>query len=116
MAETLSEKQQRFSWLIAKLILYANASGYQITFGEAYRTREQAALNAKSGIGIANSLHCDRLAIDLNLFRDGKYLTRTEDYQPLGEWWIAQSQDCKWGGLFKKPDGNHFSVAYMGRA
>ncbi|MFW8205392.1 M15 family peptidase, partial [Klebsiella pneumoniae] len=53
---TLSEKQQRFTSMIALLIQYANANGMQLTFGEAYRTPEQAALNAKKGSGISNSL------------------------------------------------------------
>lgn len=44
---TLSEKQQLFTKLIAQLILWADEKGYRLTFGEAYRTPEQAALNAK---------------------------------------------------------------------
>jgi len=36
-----------------------------------YRTPEQTALNAKSGAGIAHSLHMQRLAVDLQLSRMG---------------------------------------------
>lgn len=53
------------------------------------------------------SYHYFRLAADLNLFRDGEYLTHTEDHRPLGERWIELGGT--WGGNFKRPDGNHYS-------
>lgn len=84
---TLSEKQQLFTVMVASLIHWAEEHGYRLTFGEAYRTPEQAALNAKKGSGISNSLHTQRLAVDFNLFVNGQYKTRTEDYLPLGEYW-----------------------------
>ena len=46
---TLSEKQQLFTVMVANLIHWAEEHGYRLTFGEAYRTPEQAALNAKKG-------------------------------------------------------------------
>ncbi|EPN4319650.1 M15 family peptidase, partial [Escherichia coli] len=83
----LSEKQQLFAVMIADLIHWAQEHGYRLTFGEAYRTPEQAALNAKSGKGIRNSLHTLRLAVDFNLFINGKYQADTDAYRPLGEYW-----------------------------
>ncbi|HDR2889422.1 TPA: M15 family metallopeptidase [Enterobacter asburiae] len=110
---TLSEKQQLFTVLIAQLIIFAQDKGMRLTFGEAYRTPEQAALNAKSGKGISNSLHSQRLAVDFNLFVNGEYKTRTEDYRVLGEYW--ESLGGSWGGRFKtNPDGNHFSLEHNG--
>lgn len=110
---TLSEKQQLFTVMIGNLIHWAEEKGYRLTFGEAYRTPEQAALNAKKGSGISNSLHTQRLAVDFNLFINGQYMTRTEDYQPLGEYW--ESIGGSWGGRFKSnPDGNHFSLEHNG--
>jgi hypothetical protein len=111
---TLGERQRLFTRLVAKLIEFAYESGYELTFAEAYRTPEQAALNAKAGKGIAQSLHGMRLAIDLNLFRNGKYLTDSEAHRPLGEYWKTLHPDCCWGGDFSKPDGNHYSMAYGG--
>lgn len=110
---TLREKQSAFVQLVAQLIFEAQMRGYQMTFGEAYRTPEQAALNAKAGTGIAHSLHTQRLAIDLNLFKDGVFLDTSEAHRPLGEWWEAQSTPalvCRWGGHFTKRDGNHYEV------
>ncbi|MGQ6441312.1 M15 family metallopeptidase [Serratia sp. IR-2025] len=110
---TLSEKQQLFTVMIAQLIYWADERGYRLTFCEAYRTPEQAARNAKTGAGIANSLHTQRLAVDFNLFINGQYQTQTEAYLPLGEYW--ESIGGSWGGRFKsRPDGNHFSLEHNG--
>ncbi|VVT52968.1 hypothetical protein UYSO10_4477 [Kosakonia radicincitans] len=110
---TLSEKQQLFTVLIANLIHWADRKGYRLTFGEAFRTPEQAALNAKKGSGITNSLHTQRLAVDFNLFINGVYQTQTEAYRPLGEYW--ESLGGSWGGRFtSRPDGNHFSLEHNG--
>lgn len=109
---TLSEKQQLFAVKVAQLILWADDHGYRLTFGEAYRTPEQAALNAKKGSGIANSLHTQRLAVDFNLFIGGQYQTDSAAYLPLGEYW--ESIGGAWGGRFSKPDGNHFSLEHHG--
>jgi hypothetical protein len=114
MSESLGAKQRRFTYYVALLIQEAYARGYELTFGEAWRTPEQAKLNATKGSGISNSLHLDRLAIDLNLFKDGKFLTTTEDHRPLGEWWEKLDPLCRWGGRFN--DGNHYSLTHEGRA
>lgn len=113
---TLREKQSAFSVLVAQLILEAVRRGYTVTLGEAWRPPETADLYAKQGKGITNSLHTQRLAIDLNLFKDGVYQTTATAHQPLGEWWEAQSTPevtCAWGGRFHDP--NHYSVAHGGR-
>lgn len=94
---TLSEKQQLFTVMVANLILWAEEHGYRLTFGEAYRTPEQAALNEKKGSGIPNSLHTQRLAVDFNLFVNGQYKTRTEDYQHwgnTGNHWVVPGADA----------------------
>lgn len=112
----LIEKQQVFVYRVAELVSWAWANGYKLTYGETWRTPEQAALNAKTGKGIKNSLHGERLAVDFNLFRGSKWLTRTEDFKPLGEYWESLSTPeakCAWGGHFG--DGNHFSIEHGGR-
>jgi len=116
MIETLGEKQRRFTRLVGLLIEWAYANGYELTFGDAFRSVEQAKLNSVAGKGIIGSLHCERLAIDLNLFRHGDYLKASEAYAPLGAYWESLGADCAWGGRFSKPDGNHFSIRFGGRA
>lgn len=108
----LSKKQQLFTQMIAHLITWAGDHGMRLTFGEAYRTPEQAALNARKGSGIRNSLHTQRLAVDFNLFINGVYQTDSAAYLPLGEFW--ESIGGSWGGRFSKPDGNHFSLEHEG--
>ncbi len=113
---TIAQKQQAFAVLVARLILHASELGFAVTFGEAWRSPEEAARLATAGTGIKRSLHCDRLAVDLNLFIDGRYQRGTEAYGTLGEWWEAQSAPelaCAWGGRFG--DGNHFAVSHEGR-
>lgn len=114
---SLLEKQEAFARLGASLIIAAFRMGYAVTLGEAYRTPEQAAWNVAHGKGIKNSLHTQRLAIDLQLFKAGKYLDKSEDYKEMGEYWESLSTpglECAWGGRFSKPDGNHFSVSHNG--
>jgi len=113
-ATTLGERQRKFTIMVAQLISWAYAHNYELTFGEAYRTPEQAALDAAKGTGIANSLHCDRLAVDFNLFNPaGEYQSDTAAYEPLGVYW--ESLGGSWGGRFTRADGNHFSLAWEGR-
>lgn len=118
---TLGDKQRRFTELVGRLIAWAYDNNYELTFGEAYRTPEQAALNAQKGSGISNSPHTKRLAIDINLFKDSSpdvdddiYQPNSDAYKPLGEYWESLDPLCRWGGRFSKPDGNHFSFEHEG--
>lgn len=110
----LLEKQRVFVPLVSKLINYAYDNGYELTFGDAYRSPEQAAANAASGAGIKNSLHTKRLAIDFNLFISGAYRRDTESYARLGAYWKTLHPLACWGGDFSRPDGNHFSLSHEG--
>ena len=113
---TLREQQSLFIKLLPRLIDYAYAMGYELTGGELQRSKAQAEANAASGAGISNSLHLIRLAIDLNLFKDGQFLAETEAHRLLGQFWKTLHPDCRWGGDFTKPDGNHYSLRWEGRA
>ena len=97
---SLRQKQSKFVYMVASLIQYAYKLGYELTFGDAYATTGH----------MKDSLHGLRLAIDLNLFKDGQYLTKTEDHLPLGEYW--ESIGGSWGGRFN--DGNHYSLEHGG--
>ncbi len=111
--ETLRQKQSRFAREVAKLILQANHMGYDVTLGDAYRDpRVHGSLGIRKSYSHPKSAHKLRLAIDLNLFRDGEYLERSMDHRPLGEWWEAQGPDHRRGGRFD--DGNHYSLEYGG--
>ena len=108
----LGESQETFLHLLGLLITKMYELGYKGRIGEALRTPEQAAIYAAKGTGIKNSLHTGKLAVDINITKDGKLLTDGEQFKDLGEYWESLSPNCNWGGRFK--DGNHFSFSWEG--
>jgi len=94
---TEREVQSQFFEATGLLIAKVKEMGYQATWGHAWRSPACA-------VGSKSSKHKRRLAVDVNLFRDGVYLEGTEDHRPLGEWW--ESIGGEWGGRFD--DGNHY--------
>ena len=136
MSELL-QRQFLFSRLKAKLDEHAFSLGYELTTGEAYRSDEQAAINALGqngrlrlvalletapefhalalavknngkANGILHSVHCDRLAEDKQIFKDGAWLKDEAPYRELGNFWRTLHPLCRWGGDFRDP--NHFSI------
>jgi len=121
---SLRKRQSEFVQKVGLLIQKAYELGYELTFGDAYAWVNERGLGKLPFISSLEedeyeelvsvvlghskkSFHPDRLAIDLNLFKDGKYLTETEDHRPLGEYW--KSIGGTWGGDFKRKDCNHYS-------
>lgn len=113
---TLREARCLFTRHVARLIQRAEQMGLEVAGGELVRDPRIAALNAEAGKGIANSVHTLGLAIDLHLYRDGKYCTATADHADLGAWWKQQHPLFRWGGDFRRADGNHYSMTWGGRA
>lgn len=104
----LRKKQTKFIFMLARLIIYAESLGYELTLG---RGRVSKAANKADG-GHTRSLHMIGLAQDLNLFKDNKYLTKTKDHRILGLYW--ERMGGTWGGRFKNKDGNHYSLKHNG--
>ena len=102
---SLSKKQSEFTQCIGKLIAFAYHMGYDLTFGDAFRS-------PTNPDGHKKSCHRSRLAVDFNLFKKGKYLTSNEDHQILGEYWENLHPEARWGGRFN--DGNHYSFEHEG--
>jgi len=94
---SLRKKQTEFAGRVPHLIQKAFQLGYEVTLGDAYR-------DPRCPYGSKSSRHKSRLAIDLNLFKDGVYLRKTSDHKELGEYW--ESLGGIWGGRFN--DGNHY--------
>jgi hypothetical protein len=109
----MSALQEEFAQSVAQLIQKAKELGYTVTFGEAWRTPEQAQWDADHHIGIAHSLHMDRLAVDLNVFVNGVYQADDSHgaYGALGAWWKTLGPMYRWGGDFKLVDLDHFSIS-----
>lgn len=113
----LSEAQREFARDVCLLIQYINSQGYECTFGDAFRDpRSHGAMSTSGPYGRSRSAHKQRLAVDLNLFKDGQYLGFTEDHKPFGEFWKMLREDNRWGGDFGQKDGNHYSKRYGGIA
>ena len=120
---TLRQQQSIFLKNFAELILWAFQNGYEATAGELHRTEEQHQFNLKAGKTKATrSLHQDRMAGDLMLFKNGIYLSDTESYKPLGDFWVTLHPRNRWGGDWNKDgktsdekflDGNHFEMQML---
>lgn len=112
---TLRKKQSRFAKCIGQLINYAYSQGYELTFGDAFRdNRVFGEFGQKKSYSHKNSVHKIRLAVDFNLFVDGKFIQNGDHpvYQELGEYWKTLDSEARWGGDFN--DANHFSFTHWG--
>ena len=100
--------------MLPRLLDKAHELGFEVTIGDAYRDpRVFGLIGERKGYGRVRSAHKQRLAVDLNLFMGGKFLTDTSDHLPLGLWW--ESQGGVWGGRFRGgTDGNHYSLMHDG--
>lgn len=112
-AMRLGKKQELFMRCLVQLLMHIHQRGFDVRGGELERSRLAAEEYARKGVGIVNSLHRVRLAIDLNLFYQGKYMRSTESHRHFGEFWESLHPLCRWGGRFG--DGNHYSIAHGNR-
>ncbi len=113
---TLHEAQALHVKLVAQLIQFVYSKNFELTWGEAYRTTQQAQWDAAHHTGIVNSVHCDRLAVDFQLFKDGQYLTDSSAYKFMGDYWKSLDPSCRWGGDFTTVDADHFSLQWGNRS
>lgn len=116
----LSERQMEFSGKLTVFLMWIfTHRNWGVTFGEVWRPDEMQEIYWKQGkTKLRYSKHQKRLAVDLNLFIDGWYVTSPEAYRPLGEFW--ESLGGRWGGRFgveRKDydmkigwDSNHFEA------
>jgi hypothetical protein len=101
--------QFAFTLDVARLIAFIANAGFVVTLGEAARTIEQQKIHFKNGRSkTLKSKHIDRLAIDLNIFKDG-VLCGYDDTLQIGEYWESLSPENVWGGRWKTiVDTPHF--------
>ena len=109
----LGEKQELFMELLPLLLLKAYELGYKLRGGDLFRDpRVFGHIGESKGYGHKKSCHKYKLAIDLNLFKDGVFLTSVHDHESLGLFWESLHPLCVWGGRFN--DGNHYSIKHNG--
>jgi len=123
----LRSKQSIFAFNFSKLIQYAYGIGYEITFGEGLRTKDQQLLYFEgyhlmklgSDLKLAkckrfsktmNSLHLKKLAHDINLFKDGVLKTDKESFRQISEYWksLNAKNTC---GYYWNWDYGHFQMS-----
>lgn len=109
----LGKKQELFGRLYAEHLVWLTEQDYQYRLGDVF---------AHDGHR-DNSNHYLKLAGDINLFKDGQYLTTTEDHLESGLKWESRHELCRWGGNWDKDDhpgepgendGNHYSLLHRG--
>ena len=108
---SLVTEQAAFLLDMCKLIQYATEQGFTLTAGELYRTPEQQEIYVKTNrSSTMNSMHLLRLAVDFNIFKDGKLVGNKATLAPLGAYWESLNPLNSWGGNGKKlVDTPHFS-------
>ena len=110
----LNSKQARFTRCVGKLISHAFATRREVILAEAYRTKEQAQWYKDKGVGILNSAHRKKLAVDLFVYKNGTISWNQDDYTFLGNYWKSLDPDARWGGDFSNRDAVHFSFEHNG--
>ncbi len=114
MPYTLREARCHFTAALADLIHYARSLGYEVALAEGMDrpTAKDPTTDHRPG-----SLHEIGLAQDIDLYRDGVWLSKSEDHLPLGTWWElygkAREWPLRWGGHWQ--DGNHYSWEWQGK-
>jgi hypothetical protein len=99
----LSEKQRIFTENIGKLIAFAYCNNIGLTFGHAWRSiEEQRRLVAEGKSQTLASNHLNRLAVDFNVFKDGKLTWDWEGVKLLGDYWVGLHPNNRWGGDFNR--------------
>lgn len=103
--------QAAFLLDVCKLVEKATELGFVVTGGELYRTPEQQQMHIKAGRSqTMNSLHLQRLAVDLNFFWRGALTYDKIVLAPLGAYWESLHPLNSWGGNgVKLVDTPHFS-------
>lgn len=99
---SLVAQQSAFLLDACLLIEEAVRRGFVVTGGELWRTQEQQDLYVKQGKSrTKDSCHLNRMAIDLNFFKDGQLVTERKVLKPLGDWWEGLTPLNRWGGSWR---------------
>ena len=112
---TLGEKQRAFVRAVGAFLEATKSlpRSVEFTFGD---------VSARDGHR-PESCHYIHLAMDLNLFINGVYITTYEQapdiWDALGRLWKETHPLARWGGDFRggphDPDLDHFSFEHLGR-
>lgn len=106
-----------YSQALAELVLWIIAQGYEVAFDE---VTENLTAKDPTSDHMPGSTHHVGLGADLLLYKNGDYLTNSEEYRFAGEQWELMGAErhlpLAWGGRFGHPDGNHFAHNWNGKS
>jgi len=97
---TLGDKRRNFSLMVSMLVQYANFLGYEVALDYLKRCEE-------CEVGHQYSLHKLGLAVDVNLYLEGRYLRDARHHRELHDFW-----DLLGGARRIDDDMNHYSIAH----
>lgn len=104
---SLGKDQETFSRLITKHLQWLFDNGYEVRLGDCYRDpRVHGEYGEKVGYGAAKSQHKKKLALDINLFKDGIYLTTSDGHKESAIHWESLNKHCRSG--IRYSDSNHY--------
>ena len=140
----LRKRQSEFAFALSKLLTYMYSNGYEATIQDVTAANFHFLISflktiihylpvnyqdkllkfiryLKRKSHSKKSSHYIKLAADINLFKNGKYLNKTKDHVEFGIYW--ESLGGFWGGRIGESesgsgdgkDGNHYSFSYNGR-
>lgn len=108
----MSMINEQFAFLkdFCKLVSFAESIGFVVTAGEMWRPPEMQQIYVKTGRSkTMKSKHLDRLAVDLNFFKNGKYIQDYNSLVEIGKFWESLDSKNRWGGHFSSfKDLPHF--------
>lgn len=97
----LRQEQSAFAVDTLKLYQFILDNGFEWTYGEALRTQEQQLIYLRTGRSKAiTSQHQKKLAIDLNIFKQGQ-LCGASQIAPIGKYWESLNELNRWGGSWR---------------
>jgi hypothetical protein len=110
----LKKDQQLFAKCISELLHFVYTSDWNKKMGFKSVELRLDDFNRPDKRGhMINSRHYERCAGDILLDVDGKYIEDSFHpvYLQMAKFWEGLHPRCRWGGRFRKADGNHFSIA-----
>jgi hypothetical protein len=139
---TLIEARIEFTRCLTDLLHVADIDGHDMMIAEVVRDRMTAEWNSRhcrvmlgknrcertrdehpstghefKPIGIAKSVHCSGLAVDLYIIENKAISNDEKKYASLGAYWKSLHPLARWGGDFEGfPDLGHFSFTWEGRS
>ena len=99
-----SEEQWQFAQDVGLLLHFAEKNGYKLTFGDAFRSKQEQQRVFDAGLSkTLSSRHAVRCAVDFNIWKDTASTwglpadERHEVVKPLGDFWESLDEKNSWG-------------------